>query len=112
VSISDFGGKTGKDFEFLIRGDIHILPEDFDRIMTPNTLECNKVIKNGWVHYQIGNDEYSYSWEIPGIQMTFNKEITFEKAKQIADEVINNIVATGQTPELVVLDNSTISRFD
>jgi hypothetical protein len=38
-------------------------------------------------YYQVDKDEFSYSWEMPGIQMTFNPEITYLKAKQIADEV-------------------------
>jgi hypothetical protein len=44
--------------------------------------------------------------------MTFNKGISFEKAKKIADEVIKNIRATGQEAELIMLDNSKVYRFD
>jgi hypothetical protein len=102
---------TGNDFEFLITGDIDVF-DDFDNIMTPNTFEWTKTLKDNWAFYQIGQDEYSYSIEPPGIQMTFNKEITFDKAKKIADEVVENIVATGQNAELVILDNKRIYRFD
>ena len=54
--------------------------------------------------YKVGQDEFSYSVEEPGIQMTFNKEINFDKAKKIGDEVISNIIATGQQAELLILD--------
>jgi hypothetical protein len=102
----------GKDFEFLITGEIGIPEEDYDRIMTPNTFSWTKVNRDNWSYYKVGEDEFTYSWEIPGIQMTFNVEITFEKAKKIADEVIDNIKTTGQEAELIVLDSSNIHRFD
>jgi len=43
--------------------------------------------------------------------MTFNKEITFEKAKQVGDEVVNNIRSTGQEAELIILSNNKIYKF-
>jgi len=36
------------------------------------------------------HDEFRYSWQKPGIQMTFDDAISFQKAKKIADEVIEN----------------------
>jgi len=95
---ADLYNLTGKDFEFLITpSDIEIKTEDFDRIMTPDSIEWNKVIKDDWAYYQVGPDEFSYSWEPPGIQMTFNDEINFEKAKLIADEVVAKLSKyTGQ----------------
>jgi hypothetical protein len=45
---------SGKDFEFLITpSDIEIKTEDFDRIMTPDSLAWNKVIKDDWPYYQV-----------------------------------------------------------
>jgi hypothetical protein len=102
---------TGKDFEFLIVGDVNV-SSNYDHIMTPNTFEWVKTIKNDWPFYQVGQDEFSYSVEEPGIQMTFNTEIQYEKAKQIADEIIENILKTGQKAELVILDKSKVHRFD
>ena len=110
-TIVDRTGWTGNDFEFLIVGDIDVF-SDFDNIMTPNTLDWIKLIKNDWNYYKVGQDEYSYSIEEPGIQMTFNEEILFDKAKKIADEVITNINATGQVAELLILDSKKIYRFD
>ena len=103
---------TGKDFEFLIIGDIDIPADTYDSIMTPNSFEWIKIEKNNWTYYQVGQDEFSYSWEAPGIQMTFNESIPFQKAKKIAEEVIENIKATGQIPELVTLDKTKVYRFD
>ncbi len=59
---------TGKNFEFLITGDITIPNSDFDRIMTPNSFNWEKIKKNNWIYYKVGKDEYSFSFEIPGIQ--------------------------------------------
>jgi hypothetical protein len=80
--------------------------------MTPNSLKWKKILKNGWEYYQVGQDEFSYSFEEPGIQITFNKEISFSKAKIIADEVITNINETGQKAELLVLDKKQVHGFD
>ena len=105
-------GWTGKDFEFLITGVIDIPADDYDQIMTPNSLEWIKVVKDEWPYYRIGNDEFSYSWEMPGIQMTFNEQIPFVKAKKIADEVIDNIKGLGQSAELVTIDKTKLYRFE
>jgi hypothetical protein len=106
--------QTGKDFEFLITpGDIEIKPEDFDNMMTPDSIPWTKVFKNEWTHYQVGEDEFTYSREGPGIQMTFNAEITFEKARQIVEEVANKLTKyTGQEIEVLFIPTDTISRFD
>lgn len=101
----------GNDFEFLIRGDLNISDEDWDKIMTPNSIAWEKVAENDWI-YKVGNDEFGYSWELPGIQMVFNREIKYEKAKKIVDEVIQNLIESGQKPELVELDNDKVYRFD
>lgn len=101
----------GKDFEFLIRGDIDIPNEDFDLIMTPNSFKWSKVTKNDWVYYQVDGDEFSYSIEPPGIQMVFNKEISYLKAKKIVDEIVEKIKETGQQPELVIIDLTTVYKF-
>ncbi len=110
-AFDDRTGWTGGDFEFLIVGDIDVF-SDFDNIMTPNSLEWTKTHKNNWDFYQVGQDEFSYSVEGPGIQMTFNKEIIFDKAKKIGDEVILNIIATGQQAELIILNKKKVYRFD
>ena len=110
-TIIDRVGWTGENFEFLIVGDIDVF-SDFDSIMTPNSFKWTKINKEDWDYYQVGHDEFSYSVEEPGIQMTFNKEILFDKAKKIADEVIVNINATGQKAELIILDNKNVYPFD
>lgn len=67
--------------------------------------------KNNWVYYQVGEDEFTYSIEMPGMQMTFNTKMPFEKAKKIAEEVIMNIKGMGQDAELTILDNSKMYKF-
>lgn len=102
----------GKDFEFLIRGEINLSNENYERVMTPNSIPYKKILKDDWPFYQVGEDEFSYSWEMPGIQMTFNPEITYKKAKMIAEEVMQNLKAEGQDAELVELKSDVIYRFD
>jgi hypothetical protein len=109
--IKDRKNLKGIDFEFLIVGQIEVF-SDFDNIMTPNTFEWTKTTKNNLNFYQVGADEFSYSFEEPGIQMTFNKEIHFDKAKKIGDEIITNINATGQNAELIILDLIKVYRFE
>ena len=111
-SMVDLLNSTGKDFEFLIRGDIEISSEDFDEVMTPNTYEWRKIERDGWLYFQVCNDEFSYSFEPPGFQMSFNQEITYVKAKAIADEVVLNIEGKGFKPELVVLSSKRVYKFD
>jgi hypothetical protein len=79
--------------------------------MTPNSFEWFKIIKNNWPYYQVGGDEFHYSWEPPGIQMAFNKDITFLKAKNIADEIMGNIKVTGQKADLIILRSDIIYDF-
>ena len=63
---------TGKDFEFLIMpGDIETKAENFDDLMTPDSIKWTKSIRNDRAYYQVGADEFYYSWEPPGIQMVF-----------------------------------------
>ncbi|MBF4986009.1 hypothetical protein FNJ87_17305 [Nonlabens mediterrranea] len=102
---------TGENFEFLITGEIEILEEDYDRIMTPNSYEWKKVIKDEWPFYVVGEDEFSFSWEMPGIQFTFNQEVKYEKAKKIADEIIENINSIGQKAKLLTLESNKIYKF-
>jgi phosphopentomutase len=61
--------------------------------------------------YVVGEDEFSFSWEMPGVQFTFNKEVKYEKAKKIADEIIENISSIGQKAELIVLEKNKVYRF-
>ncbi|TLF39172.1 hypothetical protein [Maribacter aurantiacus] len=103
---------TGENFEFLITGVDEISNEEYDRIMTPNSFEWKKVIKDDWPFYVVGEDEFSFSWEIPGIQFTFNKEVKYEKAKKIADEIIENINSIGQKAELIILEKNKVYRFE
>jgi len=102
---------TGENFEFLITGVDEIPNEEYDRIMTPNSFEWKKVIKDEWPFYEVGEDEFSFSWEIPGIQFTFNKKVKYEKAKKIADEIIENLNSIGQNAELLILESNKVYKF-
>ena len=94
---------TGKDFEFLITpGDLEIKPEDFDSLMTPDSIPWTKTAKNDRTWYQVGKDAFSYSREERGIQMMFNREIRFEKARKIVEEVETKLKTyTGKEIEVI-----------
>jgi len=98
-------------FEFLITGDIELTPEQFGTLLAPASMKVEQVERKGWIYFQANGDEFSYSWEIPGIQMMFNKECTFEKARQIAEKVVENLKSAGFDAELVIIDNSQITKF-
>ena len=99
----------GKDFEFLITpDDIEIKPEDFDALMTPDYTSWEKVSKNERTWYQVGKDEYSYYREPRGIRMAFNREIRFEKARKIVEEVEVKLKAyTGKEIEILLVSADT-----
>lgn len=111
IPVIDYSKLTGTDFEFLIRGHIEISTENFDKIMAPSSFSCIKTLKDNWLYYQVGEDEFSYSFEPPGIQMTFNDAISYQKAKAIADEVIENIRHTGQNADLQILSKNILYSF-
>lgn len=63
--------------------------------MTPYSIEWKKVIKEECTFYVVGEDEYNLSWEISGIQFTFNNEMKYDGVKKVADEIIENICSKG-----------------
>jgi hypothetical protein len=110
----DLSALTGKDFEFLITpGDLAIPAADVDNLLTPDSFGWTKLMKGNWPYYQVDDDEFTYSWEPPGIQMTFSSGISYPKAKAIVDEVVRKLSAyTGQSVEWVVLSGDVPIRFD
>jgi deoxyribodipyrimidine photolyase len=96
---------TGKDFEFLITpADLSIKPEDFDSLMTPDSLPWTKASKKDRTWYQVGKDEFSYSLEERGIQMIFNAGMKFEKARKIVEEVETKLKAySGKEIEILFI---------
>jgi hypothetical protein len=100
---------TGKDFYFLITGMVQLQKEEYDKIMTPTTFEWSR-LSTKWPIYNVGKDEYGFSFEKSGIEMTFSEKIEFSKAKQIANEIIENICSTGQKVELHVVVITRVYR--
>jgi hypothetical protein len=101
---------TGNDFEFLIRfaddKEPQLKQEEYDRVMTPNTFQWTKTMKDDYPMYCVGDDSYYYSWEIPGVQMIFNDSISFIKAHKLAYEIVNNLRAIGSDAYLFVIDHN------
>lgn len=109
----DISKITGNDFEFLLTpSDLEIEENNFDNLMTPDSISWTKISKDGWNYYQVGEDEFYYSWELPGIQMCFNNEITYSKAKQIADEVaVKLTLHCSKKVEVQCISKNKVIRF-
>ena len=99
---------TGNDFDLLITGNIQLPEDEYDKIMTPNSFPWNKVTLAKWAMYNVEQDSFCFSKDIHGIQMSFNETISYQKARRIADEIIENIKATGQKADLLVLGKPKI----
>ncbi len=102
---------NGSNFEFLIRFEDNkepTIPDGklYDAIMTPNSMQWVKIVKDGCDYYRVGDDEYSYSWEMIGIQMVFNAEVSYIKAHKIVYEIINNLRYIGTNASLIIVDKS------
>ena len=103
---------TGKDFEFFLYGDFNLGKKTHDELMTPNSFNWEKIEGNRDFYYKIENDTIYYSWMMEGVWVYFNEEISIVKAKQIIDEVIAKIIASGQKVELLILNKSEEHYFN
>jgi hypothetical protein len=63
--------------EFLIAGDINVEPNEWDRIMTPKSFEWSKTERKDWTYYEVGDNEFGYSIEPPGIHMVFMRVVSY-----------------------------------
>jgi len=104
---------TEEIIEFLITPpDLEISPDQFDHLMTPDSEPWTKGLKNNWPYFQIGEANLTYSWEPPGIQMLFTGNITTQKAKKIADEVVAKLSAyTDPDVQLITIHGNQIIQF-
>ena len=106
---------TGRDFEFLIihPDELEINGDIFDKLMTPDNISWTKISKDNWYYYVVGQDEFTYSWEPPGIQMTFNDDIIYDKAKDIAEQVVTKLKNfSGLDIDLVFIDKQQLIKFE
>lgn len=112
-SVSSSVTVTDEIIEFLITpSDIEVSPDQFDHLMTPDSEPWTKGLKNNWPYYQIGEANLIYSWEPPGIQMAFSGNISFLKAKGIADEIVAKLAAyTSLDVELIVIPGNQVIQF-
>ena len=94
---------TGSDFYLLITGATQIEKGSYDTLMTPKTFEWSRISQIKWPIYRVGEDEYSFSFEKNGIEITFCESVRFNKAKQIGDEIVEKLCSTGQIVNLYVM---------
>ncbi len=92
--------------EFLIRRtdgewfDLH--RDDFAGTLRPSSFPSHKV--EGWGDHRISVEgvEISFSYEDPGVQVSFEGELPVEKCETIVNEILANIEeVTGQKGRIV-----------
>lgn len=98
----DTSGWTGKDFEFVITGDVQISTGDYDRLLAPNSFKWRKKTVKTCNLYFIDQEAYSFSQEEDGIHMSFTPGFAYPLARQIVDEIIQNLREAGKVVGLVV----------
>ena len=80
-------------------------PDRYDFALRPSSLPSRRI--EGWGDYRIevGGVEVSFSYEDPGIQVTFEGEVAETVADAVVAEVLVNITAaTGQEGRIVKID--------
>ncbi|MCC6601708.1 MAG: hypothetical protein IT327_00790 [Anaerolineae bacterium] len=93
--------------EYLIRPDddwFNLHKDDFSHALRPLTYRSETI--TGWGDHRIKVEgiEIAFSFEDPGIQISFAGEINGEIADQIVDEILKNIeVTTGQSGRVILL---------
>lgn len=95
--------------EYLIRrtdGDwFDLSPEQYAAALRPSSFPWRRV--DGWGDHRIevGGVEVSFSYEDPGIQVTFEGDVPEGVADAVVAEVLANITAvTGQEGSIVKID--------
>ena len=92
--------------EYLIRrtdGEwFDLAPDQYDAALRPSSLASRRV--EGWGDHRIevGGVEVSFSYEDPGIQVTFKGELPERVAEVVIAEVLANLMSlTGQEGRIV-----------
>ena len=99
----DTSGWMGKDFEFLITGDVQIEASEYDTIMTPKSWTFKRATVGKWNMYTLDGELYCVSQEADGIHLSFTPAFTYAVARQIADEIMEKLQAARKPAALVVL---------
>ena len=99
----DTSGWTGADFYLIIAGATQIDKNNYDKLLTPKTLEWSRMNQIKWPIYKVGEGEYSFSFEKHGMEITFSETIQFNTAKQIANEIIEKLSSSNQILNLYIL---------
>ncbi|MDX2304364.1 MAG: hypothetical protein NW226_16280 [Microscillaceae bacterium] len=91
---------SGKDFmitirrkdEYALGGSFDFAVDKFFEIMTPNSMSWRGLsMESRQWNIEVGSDKIKYHWDLSGIHIQFNDEISFRKAFQIAEEVSKNL---------------------
>lgn len=107
-SFNDIDYNSTADFEFLFRhDDIYITNDLFDKMLSPESVDWEKIEHQNWTYFVTEHGAFSYSFEMIGIQMTFTKDFDFEVAKKIADEVLPKVKRYNDSVELIEITGDT-----
>lgn len=102
--------------EYMIRtedgGWFDLHRNDFGAVLKPISVASQPA--PGWGDHRIACEgiEISFSYEDPGIQVSFEGEISDDLAKKIVEEILGRVEeATGQSGYIVSLAGDTPIRF-
>lgn len=92
--------------EFLIRRtdgewfDLH--SNRFEEVLRPNSFSSRKVQGNAGYCIEVDNCIIEMNYEMPGLQIIFNGDISHDSARKIVEEICQNITsAIGQSGEIL-----------
>jgi archaellum component FlaG (FlaF/FlaG flagellin family) len=92
--------------EFLIRTnngecfDLHV--NDFEKVFHPKSFTSRRIEGNGEYCLEVEGCQVTINYEMPGLQVVIDGDISREKASQIVEEIRQNVTAfTGQSGEIL-----------
>jgi hypothetical protein len=100
----DFNSSSG--FEFLFRHDeIYITADLFDKLLSPESIDWDKIEHEGSYLFTTRHGAISYSFEMAGIQMTFTKGFDIDVARKIAHEVLIKVERYNKGVQLIEISD-------
>jgi hypothetical protein len=77
-------------------------PSDFEKVFHPNSFTSRRTEGNGEYCLEVEGCQVVISYEMPGLQVVFDGDISREIAKQIVTEICQNVTSfTGQSGEVL-----------
>jgi hypothetical protein len=108
---------TAGDFEYLLHGSagLSLTASELDGLIPPEARGCAKVTATDWMFYTPGgvtDEDGILSWQIPGIKVSFKKDVPPGEGREYALSVLARLEAlTAQRLELVLIDKQRLAAM-